>query len=123
MVELVLNTPLGRLVAGRIAAPEESLHAPHLLSVEVASALRRLTEVGSVGQASAAEALQDAVNLDIARYDHEVLLPRVWQLRKSLSAHDAVYVALAEVLESPLLTADRRLGRTKGHSARIEVIA
>lgn len=67
--------------------------------------------------------MQDALDLDVTRYDHEVLLPRVWQLRRSLSAYDGVYVALAEVLDAPLLTADRRLGRTKGHRAAIEVVA
>jgi predicted nucleic acid-binding protein len=52
---------------------------------------------------------------------HDPLLPRVWELRTSVTAHDAVYLALAEVLEAPLLTLDRRLARVRGHGARVEV--
>ena len=59
--------------------------------------------------------------LDIMRYPHDPLLPRVWELRMSVTAHDAVYLALAEVLEAPLLTLDRRLARVRGHGARVEV--
>lgn len=122
-MELVLNTPAGAAVAERIAPPAESLHAPHLVSVEVAHALRRLAELGSVRTTAASDALRDATDLDIIRYDHEVLLPRVWELRKNLTAYDAVYVALAEALDAPLLTADRRLARSRGHRATIEVVA
>ena len=71
----------------------------------------------------AASALQDVIDLDIVRYDHEVLLPRVWELRKNVTAYDGMYVALAEALDAPLLTADRRLARSRGHRARIEVVA
>jgi len=56
------------------------------------------------------------------RYPHGYLLPRVWELRHALTAYDAVYVALAEVLDAPLLTRDRRLADAKGHHARIELI-
>jgi predicted nucleic acid-binding protein len=67
------------------------------------------------------EALADLAGLDIARYPHDQLLPRVWELRTSVTAYDAVYLALAEVLEAPLLTLDRRLARVRGHGARVEV--
>lgn len=59
--------------------------------------------------------------MPIQRYPHIYLLPRVWDLRHNLTAYDAVYVALAELLEAPLVTRDRRLARAVGHDAAIEV--
>ena len=120
MIELLLNTEGGRVVARRIADPDESLHAPHLLSVEVTQVLRRYVAGRSITQEIAVEALNDLAELDIARYDHEPLLPRVWGLRDNITAYDAVYVALAEVLGAPLLTFDRRLAAVTGHGARVE---
>jgi predicted nucleic acid-binding protein len=58
----------------------------------------------------------------LLRYPHDVLLPRVWELRKSLTACDAVYVALAEALEMPLLTCDASIAGARGHRARVDVI-
>jgi len=56
------------------------------------------------------------------RHPHRPFLPRVWQLRHNLTSYDAVYVALAELLNAPLLTRDRKLGTASGHSARIELV-
>ena len=102
----------------RIQRPDESLHAPHLLDVEVASILRRYHLSGELSAEDGREAL---AGLDIARYPHDPLLPRVWELRASVTAYDAVYLALAEVLEAPLLTLDRRLARARSHGARVEL--
>jgi len=66
--------------------------------------------------------LQDFGDLNLARYPHDFLLPRVWELRKNLTAYDAVYVALAEVLDAPLITTDARLASSPGHRARIEAV-
>lgn len=60
--------------------------------------------------------------LDVARHPHDALLLRIWALRDNVSAYDAAYVALAEALEAPLLTCDRRLARSIGHTARIELL-
>ena len=65
--------------------------------------------------------MQDLSDLRINRYPHHPLLPRIRQLRQNLSAYDAAYVALAEVLGALLLTRDARIGSASGHSARIEV--
>jgi predicted nucleic acid-binding protein len=67
-------------------------------------------------------ALADFGELDVFRYPHDPLLTRVWQLRDSLTAYDASYVALAEALDAPLLTSDTRLGRATGHAATVEII-
>lgn len=121
VVELVLGSRRGATIRTRISDPDESLHAPHLLDVEVASVLRRYQLSGELSAAQGREALADAAALDIVRYPHDVLLPRVWELRSVVTAYDAVYLALAEILGAPLITLDRRLARARGHRARIEV--
>jgi len=122
LVELILNTPAGHLVAERIADPIESLHVPHLADVEVVQALRRYVREGQLDTKAAAQALHDFRELDLQRHAHEPLLDRVWELRKNLTAYDAVYVGLAEVLDAALLTCDRPLSRTPGLTARIVLV-
>jgi predicted nucleic acid-binding protein len=122
VIELLLNTDGGSLVRDRIADPGESLHAPHLLSVEVTQVLRRYVSLRAIDADTAASALEDLAAIDIARYAHEPFLPRVWGLRDNLTAYDAVYIALAELLESPLLTFDARVAGAPGHRAIVEVL-
>jgi predicted nucleic acid-binding protein len=121
VVELVLGSQRGATVRARVQRPDESLHAPHLLDVEVVSVLRRYQISGELSAEDGREALADLAGLDITRYPHHPLLPRVWELRTFVTAYDAVYLALAEVLEAPLLTLDRRLARARGHGAQVEV--
>lgn len=92
------------------------------MDVEIAQALRRYVREGALDADSAATAIDDLRALDLERHDHEPLLDRVWALRDNLSAYDAVYVALAEALECPLLTCDRRLARAPGLSRRVEIL-
>jgi predicted nucleic acid-binding protein len=68
------------------------------------------------------EALEDLAGLSVRRYPHDIVLPRVWELRANLTAYDAVYVALAEALGAPLLTRDRRIASAARHHARVEVV-
>jgi predicted nucleic acid-binding protein len=121
VVELLLWSPAGQRVAARIAKPKETLHAPHLLDVEVTQVLRRAERSGLVSAERAREALLALVDLDIERHEHGVLLNRVWALRQNCTAYDAVYVALAEALQAPLLTLDTRLAEAPGTRAKIEV--
>jgi predicted nucleic acid-binding protein len=122
VLELLLATPAGRRVADRISAPDETLHAPHLVDLEVAQVLRRFQREGDVDETRGREALEILRGLDLARYPHDVLLPRIWQLRQAVTAYDAAYLALAEALAAPLLTADARLARSRGHRARVELV-
>lgn len=68
------------------------------------------------------EALQDYEDLPLRRHSHRVLLPRIWELRHNLTAYDGAYVALAEILDAPLITCDRAFASLKGHRARVLVL-
>ena len=121
-LELLLVTDKGRSIAERIAPRDESLHAPHLIDLEVAQVLRRYVARVQIPEQRAREALDDFRDLDMNRYPHDVLLPRIWELRHNVSSYDAAYLSLAEVLEAPLLTTDARLARVVDTRAVIEVL-
>ncbi len=104
-----------RLTAGDLAAP-------HLLDAEVGSALRGQERRGELDLGRAERALGRLSELAIDRYGHTGLLGRAWELRSNLSFYDALYVALAERLDAPLVTADGRLARAPGIRATVEVV-
>jgi predicted nucleic acid-binding protein len=121
-IEWLLQTSTGQRVEQRIFLHSESLHAPHLLDVEITQVLRRLVWGRMVSAARADQAITDFSDLRINRSPHFLLLPRIWQLRHNLSAYDAAYVALAEELGAILLTHDSRLASASGHTAQIELL-
>ncbi len=121
VVELLLGTEVGRIIAARIGDPTIGIHAPHLVDVEVVQALRRYVQGGELDRVSATAALENLRSLDLERHSHEPLLGRIWALRQNLTAYDAAYVALAEALDAILLTCDVKLARTPGVSGRIEL--
>lgn len=120
-IEWLLHSSAGCRIENRIYNARESLHAPHLLDLEVAQTFRRLTRERAVSAERAEEALSDLMVLRILRHPHASLLPRIWHYRHNLSAYDAAYVALAESLGAPLLTRNGRLAASSGHAARIEL--
>ena len=119
-VEVFIKSPLGVRHESRVLTTTR--HAPHLINVELVQALRRFVSSGAVATRIAEEALNDFRSAALNLHVHDPLLPRVWELRTSLSAYDALYVALAETLDAPLLTCDGRLSRSHGHIARIELL-
>ena len=121
-IEWLLQTPAGARVEARIFSQSVGLHAPHLLDLEVAQVLRRFVAGGLIRARRGHEALQDLMDLSLTRYSHDFLLPRVWELRDNLTAYDAAYVALAEVLKAPLITCDGKIASAHGHHARVEVM-
>jgi len=122
MTEFLLQTPLGSRVEARLFRDGDEFHSPHLLDVEVVQALRRLVRAGDVLAVRAGEALDDLADFGLRRHSHIHLLGRAWELRDNLTAYDAVYVALAEAIDAPLVTCDGPLATTPGHAVRIEVI-
>jgi predicted nucleic acid-binding protein len=125
VAELLLGRPAAERIALYFAEHDFALHAPHLLDVEVLSALRRLVSTGEASAARASGAVEDLLDLPLERYPHDVLVPRVWELRKNFSSYDATYVALAETLTeggAPLLTSDERLARGARAHTGVEVL-
>lgn len=122
LLESLLRTPAAGSVDERLFDSGESLHAPHLIDVEVAQVVRRYAASGEIDGRAGRAVLADLADFPVHRYPHDWLLPRVWELRHNLSAYDAVYVALAEALDAPLLTRDRRLVSAKGHRATMELV-
>lgn len=121
VLEVLLQTPAASRLSRRMFDSRETLHAPHLLDVEVAQVLRRYARAGAISPDRGAEALTDLADLPISRYPHSILLPRIWELRHNLTAYDAAYLALAEALDAPLLTRDRALASV-GARVRVEVV-
>ncbi len=122
LVELLLGTPEGRAIGRRWQA-EGQAHAPHLATVETAHVVRRLTMVGAISDDRGRKLLGRLQQLPFQRHEHELLLPRMWELKGHLTAYDAIYVALAEALGLSLLTMDRKLAAAPGHRASIELVA
>lgn len=108
--------------AARRALADEQLHVPHLVDSEVASGLRRRVAAGEVRVEDAEAALRSWQRLGVTRYPVVGLLSRVWELRENVSAYDASYVALAELLDCALLTADARLSRAPGTRCPVTVV-
>jgi predicted nucleic acid-binding protein len=122
VIEWLFRSPVGAKIEQRIASPSESLHAPHLLDLEVAQVLRRFVREKTITLERAQEAFEDLGDLRLNRYSHNPLLPRLWELRATLTAYDAVYVALAELLDAPLLSCDRKIASAPGHHAELEIM-
>ena len=122
LLEVLLRTSAAEAVQARLFEPGETLHAPHLVDVEVAQVVRRYAAGGTIDHERGRAALTDLVDFPLRRYPHDFLLPLVWDLRSNFTAYDAVYVALAEALDATLLTRDRRLAAAAGKTARVELV-
>lgn len=121
LLEVLLRTPAAGEVEARLFSGA-TVHAPHLLDLEVTQVLRRYVHTGDLTSTRAAAALKDFSDLRIERYAHQPFLPRIWDLRANVTAYDAAYLALAEALDAVLVTRDHRLGGVPGHAAVVEVI-
>jgi len=122
VVEMLLRTERGVRVTPRVQTTTSTVHSPYLLDAEVAHVVRRYTLAGDVDAERGAEMVGILRDLVIHRHDHRPLLGRVWELHHSVGAYDGLYVALAEALGAPLLTADGRLANAHGHRADVQVI-
>lgn len=121
LIEVLLQSPSGSHIEERIFGAGQVLHAPHLVDLEVMQALRRYEAKGSLTRHRSQAALSVFLAFPIRRWAHRLLVPRIWDLR-NLTAYDASYVALAEVVDAPLITCDKALATAPGHRARIELM-
>jgi len=122
LLEALLGAPADGPVAKRVFDPQQTLHAPHLIDLEVAQVVRRLAAAGEIDHERGRQTLVDLADLPLYRYPHAFLLSRVWNLRNNFTAYDAAYVALAEVLGAPLLTRDRRLAAAANDLVPVELV-
>ena len=121
VVELLTNGPLADSLRRDLAWRSESLIVPHLLDVEVISALRNLGAGRRIDSHRSEQLLAALAALPVERYGHTPLLGRIGELRHNFTAYDAVYIALAEATNSVLYTCDAKL--RKGHRAQVIIFA
>ena len=117
VVELLTNGPLAECLRHDLAESGDSFIAPHLLDVEVVSAIRSLVAGQRIDSHRSEQFLTGLAMLPAQRFSPTPLLNRIWELRHNFTAYDAAYIALAEATNSVLYTSDEKL--SKGHRARV----
>jgi predicted nucleic acid-binding protein len=120
LVCILLDDPPHRANALWLRIRGEQLRVPHLVDLEITQAFRRLVGGGALSVQRAEAALADLIDLPLIRFPHYPLLQRIWSLRPNVTPYDASYVALAELLDVPLLTLDARLARAASNVATVE---
>ena len=121
VVELLANGAMADSIRSDLATRDESFIVPHLIDVEVVSAIRKLVAGQRIGADRSEQFLAGLAALPVERYSHTPLLGRIWELRQNFTAYDATYIALAEATNAVLYTGDRKL--CKGHRARVVLFA
>lgn len=121
VVELLTNGILADSIRHELAGSDESFIVPHLIDVEVVSAIRRIVAGRVIDSHRSGQLLSGLAALPAERYSHAPLIGRIWQLRHNFTAYDATYIALAEATDSVLYTCDEKLRR--GHRARVVLFA
>ncbi len=122
VLEVLLQTSAAESIQPYLRKSGESLAAPHLIDVEVSQALRRYARSGEVSPERGATALRDLAEFPIYRFPHQLLLQRIWAFRQNLTAYDAAYVALAELLECSLVTRDHGIATAAKKWATVELV-
>ncbi|MEM9705477.1 MAG: type II toxin-antitoxin system VapC family toxin [Pseudomonadota bacterium] len=120
--EIMLASQRSDVLSDLLLAKGDVLCAPEIIELELLQTLRRLVYQGSVTEALAAQAIDNLNDLRIERFSHNPLRRRIWSLRHYLTAYDAAYFALAELLEAPLWTLDRKYLSVPGQTAQIEIL-
>jgi predicted nucleic acid-binding protein len=122
VVDLLILAGRDRKLSRLFVSQAGETFAPELIDLEVTQVLRRWTQRRALSLERASVCIAVLQDLPIKRQSHRAFLKRIWQLRNSLSAYDAAYVALAEGLDAPLFTRDRKLAAAGGTVATIELI-
>lgn len=119
VVELLINGSLADSIRRALADYDDPLIVPHLLDLEVASALRKLVAGRRIDAHRIEQVFAQLAAFPAERYSHVPLLRRIWELRQNFTCYDAAYIALAEATDSILYTSDTKLGA--GHRAQVQV--
>jgi predicted nucleic acid-binding protein len=122
LYEVVADGAQAEQVRERLARDPDQA-APHVIDAEVLGIIRRDHMLGRLDWTAARQAVEDLRGWPGERFGHRSLLDRAWELREKLRTWDALYVALAEALNAPLLTLDERLGRVEWLGGTVEVVA
>jgi predicted nucleic acid-binding protein len=117
VVELLSNGPLADAIKRGLAGRNDSQIVPHLIDIEVVSAMRKLAAGRRIDSHRSEQFLEELEMLPIERYPHTPLLDRIWELRHNFTAYDAAYIALAEATNAVLYTTDKKL--CEGHRAQV----
>ena len=120
LLEVLFGTDTGAVVAHRLG--DEAIAAPQLLILECLQVMHRFEGKGALTSLDATEMVDDLMDVDVDLYDHRLVAKRVWELRANLTAYDAAYVALAELLGVALVTTDAKLANAPGHGVAVELI-
>jgi len=122
VVNALLDLGRDGALAREVLTATDERHAPHLLDIEVTSVLRRWVNAGRLRPQEATAAIADLRDLDVVRHGHAMLLEQAITLRDSVSAYDAMYVALADLIGADLVTADGPLSRGAAAHCRIRFL-
>jgi len=121
LYEVLVDAPQAESIRARLSADDDQA-APHIVDAEVLGVIRRHHLAGALDGTAAAQTVEDLRDWPGERFGHRGLLKRAWELRGSTRSWDALYVALAEVMDATLLTLDSRLGRSVEARCAIEVV-
>ena len=122
LVEILFATTRGREVEQRVFGTGETLHAPHLLDLEVTQVIRRYLRANYINQVRAQQVFEDLLGVKYKRYPPDVFLRRIWALRDNFTAYDATYIALAEAIGATVVTCDAKMASGRAHNARVELV-
>jgi predicted nucleic acid-binding protein len=117
VVELLTNSAMSDIIRQELSRHDESVLVPHLIDIEVTSAIRRMAASQRIDTHRSRQFLAELADLPAERYPHTPLIGRIWELRHNFTAYDAAYIALAEATNSVLYTCDEKL--RKGHNAQV----
>jgi len=120
-IDLSLGTQTGHELWPQVESTSATLAAPDLIDLEILQVLRRQLNLKIIDIHRANEAIAVFNALPIDRYSHHLLAPRIWALRDNLTAYDAAYFALSELLDIPLCTRDKKFLTVPEHYTDIHI--